>query len=595
MQVLSPPIVDVSESAFAQWDDESSHQPRTSQKSQLTTIIHICLLPTETLLEIFATIHDDSRLDSRVTIAALARTCKKFKEPALNTLWKNTTGFKPLFSCLRPNAEFVRARPKALRINKPSKGVTLSTPLSLEEWNIVGQYAQCIRSLTITSSQLVDDIDERVVQALISTPTSAPLFLNLHKLEWWDEEECFLPLLRSLFVPTIRSMKLGSALSQDAFSCYPLAPSFVKSALLASLGTRCPAIRELLCAYSDDSKAICEFIGGWEELLHLRTGVLDAQSLDQLASLPSLKSLHFRINDFGEAPYGNRTPTFTSQLTEVSITASAASLVTRCLTNIRFLSCQSVALHIKSNSELSDSDLDSDDSMDTVESPPLSVQGLMDSFSECFSSAVEHITIDFSNSGSRYKRELASRLIVFGFDAVASLLPFSRLTRLDLNQFCTSTISDATLKLMAQSWHRLEEIRFGSTTRRRETPSLTFIGLVHLIQHCRQLRDIEMSFCASAIDINCEPFSRTISNEKITSIFVGISPIVNPIAVAGQLHALMPNLTTVNVARMISLPPPFGLYKDGWSRVDEFLIVLTEGAKIRAKLGQVSHEYQLPD
>ncbi|OAX35776.1 hypothetical protein K503DRAFT_802543 [Rhizopogon vinicolor AM-OR11-026] len=547
--------------------------------------MHICLLPTETLLEIFATIND-SRLDSRVTIAALARTCQKFKEPALNILWKNTTGFKPLLSCLRPNAKLVK--PYA-RVNSAKKRrVTLSTPLSLEEWNIVGQYARRIRSLTITSS--INDIDERVVQALISTPTSAPLFLNLHRLEWWDDQERFLPLLRSLLVPTIRSMKLGSAPSLDAFSCHPWTPSFVKSALLASLGTRCPSIRELFCAYSDDSQAICEFVCGWQELLHLRMGVLNAQSLDHLASLPSLKSLHFRINDFGEAPHGNPTPTFTSQLTEVSITASAA-IFTWCLRNVRFLSCQSVALHIDSDTELLS---DSDDSMDTAASLPLNIPGLMDSFSECFSSAVEHITIGFGNSsGGRYEHD--TRPIVFGFDAVVSLLPFSRLTRLDLNQFCTSAISDATLKLMTQSWPRLEEIRFGSTTRRPKIPSLTFIGLVHLIQHCRQLRDIEMSFCACSIDINCEPFSRTIPNEKITSIFVGISPIINPIAVAGQLHALMPNLTTVNVARMLSFPPPFGLYKDGWSRVDEFLVVLTEGAKIRAKIGQVSHEHQLPD
>jgi hypothetical protein len=56
-------------------------------------------LPTEILLYIFA-IYKDSSDYSRATLAALAGTCRKFKEPALDTLWKDITGFKPFISCL---------------------------------------------------------------------------------------------------------------------------------------------------------------------------------------------------------------------------------------------------------------------------------------------------------------------------------------------------------------------------------------------------------------------------------------------------------------------------------------------------------------
>jgi len=61
--------------------------------------MNICLLPIETLLDIFATVRDSSS-DSPATIAVLARTCRAFKEPALETLWKNVDGFKPLILCL---------------------------------------------------------------------------------------------------------------------------------------------------------------------------------------------------------------------------------------------------------------------------------------------------------------------------------------------------------------------------------------------------------------------------------------------------------------------------------------------------------------
>jgi hypothetical protein len=35
-----------------------------------------------------------------VTIAALARTCRIFKEPALDVLWRDIKGIRPLLSCL---------------------------------------------------------------------------------------------------------------------------------------------------------------------------------------------------------------------------------------------------------------------------------------------------------------------------------------------------------------------------------------------------------------------------------------------------------------------------------------------------------------
>jgi hypothetical protein len=64
--------------------------------------MHISRLSTEILLDIFDTVIDDNfnGRKSRATLAALARTCRTFKEPALDTLWKNIDGFEPLISSL---------------------------------------------------------------------------------------------------------------------------------------------------------------------------------------------------------------------------------------------------------------------------------------------------------------------------------------------------------------------------------------------------------------------------------------------------------------------------------------------------------------
>jgi hypothetical protein len=61
---------------------------------------HVCLLPPEILLNIFTTIREDNPGEASRTVASLASTCRTFKEPALDVLWENISGVKPLLSCL---------------------------------------------------------------------------------------------------------------------------------------------------------------------------------------------------------------------------------------------------------------------------------------------------------------------------------------------------------------------------------------------------------------------------------------------------------------------------------------------------------------
>jgi hypothetical protein len=70
--------------------------------------MNICLLPIEILTDIFAAIYKKNfRKSPLPTFAALARTCRRFKEPALNALWKDMDDFMPLILCL---PEDVRGR-----------------------------------------------------------------------------------------------------------------------------------------------------------------------------------------------------------------------------------------------------------------------------------------------------------------------------------------------------------------------------------------------------------------------------------------------------------------------------------------------------
>jgi len=78
--------------------------------------MHICLLPIEILVDIFAAIYEVGfKKKSLRTFATLARTCRRFKEPALNALWKDMEDFTPLILCL----------PEDVRLRTAVKGRTI--------------------------------------------------------------------------------------------------------------------------------------------------------------------------------------------------------------------------------------------------------------------------------------------------------------------------------------------------------------------------------------------------------------------------------------------------------------------------------------
>ncbi|OAX39074.1 hypothetical protein K503DRAFT_113848 [Rhizopogon vinicolor AM-OR11-026] len=242
------------------------------------------------------------------------------------------------------------------------------------------------------------------------------------------------------------------------------------------------------------------------------------------------------------------------------------------------MSCRSVVLYIDSSSN-----------------HPLHILDLTVSFSECFSPLLEQLRVQtkFDNTS---ESALNDHRFAFGFNIIAPLLQFSRLTKLDLNWLCTSDVDDEVFKDMVQSWPLLQEFCFGSGYHWLNPPSLTFIGLVHLIQHCPDLCHVEIRFAACPIDADSEPFSTTLPNERIGHLFVGSSTIVDPTVVACQLHALLPNLTNV-ICFEWETEQREASFREEWNRVDEYLRVLTKGAELREKIGELledSKEGSLP-
>lgn len=437
-------------------------------------------------------------------------------------------------------------------------------PLLDEEWRLIDQYARRIRSFTVPDFEQ-DMMSDQLIQALLSAPFSTPLLPNLRSLVWHSVTERFYPLLRALIGLNITSLELGDMSTPSAL------------ALLVFLGAQCPSLRELACdtMYNDYSEerlhAICESLHDLRGLSRLKSGFICLRELIHFASLPSLTFLDFGVLDYDYVEQYYPPPIIFSQLDRVHITATATPWLYHFLINLRFPSCRSVYIDC--------SDLESEE----VLYDPLEIPGLILSLLECFSPALEqlHFHFDFKFLASIDDVIFADPSHAIGFDAVAPLLSFNHLIDLRLDWICTSAIDDASFKTIAQSWPQLETFLFGNGTHWAIPPSLSFIGLVHLIHHCRRLHTIGMCFCAYQVDIDSEPFSQTIPNEKITEISVGVSTIINPTDVASQLHRLLPKLTHVKFLEWLDadvdddddIPTllPSQYYKEGWDRVNELL------------------------
>ncbi|KAF8124937.1 hypothetical protein EV363DRAFT_1177218 [Boletus edulis] len=118
--------------------------------------MHHALQIPEILLNIFG--HCSDRFD--YDVAALARTCRAFKEPALDVLWEELFELSPLVRCV-PEASL-------------SSKYSIHRSLTRIEWDILQSYTCRIRSIELGAD--FARIDEEYFLSLFKPPTTEPLF-----------------------------------------------------------------------------------------------------------------------------------------------------------------------------------------------------------------------------------------------------------------------------------------------------------------------------------------------------------------------------------------------------------------------------------
>ncbi|OAX37559.1 hypothetical protein K503DRAFT_226638 [Rhizopogon vinicolor AM-OR11-026] len=225
--------------------------------------MHRVLFVVDVLFEIFAhlqpircPIHRD-KLPSRTSIAAVARTCKTFYEPAMDLLWADMDeyGITPLLGCVPRLHPLIYSRDRKIFC---SDGVE---PLSEHEARLFLRHATRVRSFFLSI------LSVKHSHLLTILPIETYVFPRLLALRVvWED-----PSMR-------RKISLSHFfLSPVLRGCFHL---------LENLSIGLFTVRT-----TDELTLLCEAVRSCKQLKHLECGPLDYGSWKHLSNLPTLDTV----------------------------------------------------------------------------------------------------------------------------------------------------------------------------------------------------------------------------------------------------------------------------------------------------------------
>ncbi|KAH7924043.1 hypothetical protein BV22DRAFT_541321 [Leucogyrophana mollusca] len=524
--------------------------------------MHRCLHATDILYEIASKIYgypgDPSTMrmpvlrQARADLASLARTCRTFRDPALDVLWSFLNSFDPLIRCL----------PQDLWVKDEGGFLVFARPLSSSNWVVFQQHAQRVRIFgKYRSPFLFEYIGYDVLRALSRFLPDGGCFLpNLRQLNWPQPQDHMCRssgtdyyLLLPLFMgPHLSHLCLGSGLGIG--TDLPSEPSTSALSIVSSLHASSPLIKKFECMGVSGKmmQSISESISQWPRLEYVEADALSQHAITHLSSLKSFKHLGVRLDQQGHHTHANFPPTLES----FKIAAQSPTACQQYLEDIH-LTCGHLSIYIIS----------------TEFSSPSSFQQFFLLLSSHLSAAGLHtLKIVHYSPDDRDP-------VDWGLETLKPLFVFRNLTTFHSSRYCTAKLADADLEEIALAWPQLEVFDLDTNT---ATPLVTFTGMLSLLRHCRRLRELRVTINATILDaINTEGNGSEVANYNITLLDVGHSHIRDPVRVAEFLSAIMPRLTKIAMAdvRWVDHRP------SAWLRVEELLKVIAT-ARERGEQGR---------
>ncbi|KAF7358900.1 hypothetical protein MSAN_01230300 [Mycena sanguinolenta] len=446
----------------------------------------------------------------RRTLAALARTCRSFHDPALNCLWAiQATGMVNLMHCMPPDLfEF-----------SDNGHIRVLRPILLEDWERPLVHMRRIRTLICSGITNIP-----AVSALCASfPGDAgPLFPKLTSLHWgydWRPEDP--PSLHVLFSPRLTSLTISAPLS---------------NIILSDIPRTCPALKYLDVYSLDvdyggvDRSAISTFLRDLHSLESLEIVVPDLATLEHLSQLPCLASLIARLPD--DLPLPSNPLSFIAL--ELLVIRYEVEPVIHFLQRCDGVPLKSIIIELD------------------MRPTTAAIDRLYTALREgCSHTSLRSLAIDIEDDELL---EPGDNAHATNLESLRLLFCFVNTTSISLASYAEFNIDDHGMKELALAWPQIRELRLKLEpwyADLQRHPKFSLRCLRILAEHCQALTDLEITLNATVIpELGPDLGTRPVSQSALRNLDVGKSPITSPsLHVARYVSDLFPSVSELTTNR----------------------------------------------
>ncbi|KAJ7145550.1 hypothetical protein C8R44DRAFT_845048 [Mycena epipterygia] len=439
-------------------------------------------------------------------LAALARTCKTFQDPALDLLWshqKNT--MMNLLMCM---PEDLWHSP----VTTDVKLLDFSRPITATDWERPLTYMRRVKTFAYNMQTMPSP---RLLDALSLCFPGEHFFPNLQKFYWSTPKTPHFPYIRPFLSSKITRTTLAFGYSDHDLS------------LLPTVAIKCPNITDatIYCPTREDVRrsvlqSISLFVLGLAAIESLFVWDLDQAAFEYLAQLPTVKSLEIgRPHSFNPSSKICEGDVFLS-LRRLKFNSIVPEFIARFLHPFSDSPLVSLAIHI--------------------EPAALAAPDLYSFITEnCPRATLRDLRVGSTELVVSTNRRARPQII--RDDMIRPLLCLAALTSLCLFSRDGFDLDDATLSDMAVSWPHIEKLNLMVLSNYNGfTPRATLHSLYAFARHCPRLRTLKIIFDATVVpSIN----DAEIVQGALTCLSLGRSSISAPVAdIAAFLCGLFPIL-----------------------------------------------------
>ncbi|KAJ7697265.1 hypothetical protein B0H17DRAFT_1197656 [Mycena rosella] len=457
----------------------------------------------------------------RSDLALLARTCKKFQEPALDNVWNYQSTFAYILGCM---PEDLWDSPVH---SVPVDELDVVRPIVPLDWDRPLFYLSRVRTLDLDFTE--DLPSEELFQTLVLCLPEEHLFPNLRSLAWMVSDPALFPYIRILLGP--RLTKLDTKLTA----------SMPHLSLIPTIAVKCPCLTDAGIYWDEPPLDIHQFLRQTTSLFvqtltrieTLRVNDLDQAAFEHLASLSTLKSLTLENLDYfprvTSPPRLSDTPRF-SALHRLEIWPGNLEVA---IALIRALSGSPVA------------SLD----MTILVSPALAaISSLYRSVADSFHATLREIRI-YACDPDDVVMFLTSPPEEYRIpaDVLRLWFCFQNLTEIWLQYYGGFDLDDGLVLEMARAWPHLQSINIMPSSPTPVPRRVTVGGLSVFAHYCPDLVLVGIEVDATIIPAPGHQHPHT----KLEVLNVGYSPIADPSTVADFIFGIFPAIAEIRATNKI--------------------------------------------